>query len=233
MAPLLAQLIAMVNVLGASVTFSLQRLSPSPRPRVSTQPPPHHQPHPTWRRSSRISPLVLLLSPLTGPPKWHPCCLKRHPLPPLLSKLNLLSRKRNSPPASHLVQSPARIFPSFLRKNGMATRTYMTNATRTHPKRLSFLPLAIPSQRKPNFTLSVTQPLHCSIPAPPPVSLFLIPRSPKNKAGHRLPGRAVRARKTPLQHKSLREARVVSPKDPHRPQLHNVVSLPRGPPQPS
>ena len=68
---------------------------------------------------------------------------------------------------------------------------------------------------------------------PPPVSLFLIPRSPKNKPGHRLPGRAVRARKTPLQLKSLCQAKVVSPKDPHRSQLLNVVASPLAPPQPS
>jgi len=49
----------------------------------------------------------------------------------------------------------------------MATRTHMLNATRTHPKWLSFLPLATPNQRKPNFTLSVTQPPHSSIPVPP------------------------------------------------------------------
>jgi len=120
-----------------------------------------------------------------------------------------------------------------LRENGRATRTHTPNATRTHPKRRTFSPLATPNQRKPNFTLSITQPPHLSIPVPPPVSLFLIPRSPKNKPGHRLPGRAGRARKRPLQHKSLRQAIAVSPKDPHRSQLNNVVSLPTVPPQPS
>jgi len=59
------------------------------------------------------------------------------------------------------------------------------------------------------------------------------PHSPKNKPWHRLPGRAVGARKAPLQHKSLRQARLVSPKDLHRSQLLKVVSLPRAPPQPS
>jgi len=175
---------------------------------------------------------VLLLSPHIAPHKWHPRCLKRPPLPPLLSKRNPPSRKRNSPPASRLVRLQHRIFPSFLTVNGMATGTHTPNATRTRPKRLSFSPLATPNQRKPNFTLSVTQPPHFSTPVPPPVLQFLIARSLKNKPGHRLPGRAVRARKTPLQHKSLRQARVVSPKDPHRSQLLNVVSLPPVPPQP-
>jgi len=101
------------------------------------------------------------------------------------------------------------------------------------PTRLSFSHLATPSQRKPNIPLSITQLPHSATPAPPPVSLFLIPRSPKIKPGHRLPGMAVRARKTPLQHKSLRQARVLSPKDPQRSQLLNVVSLPPVPPQPS
>ena len=68
---------------------------------------------------------------------------------------------------------------------------------------------------------------------PPPGFTVSDPRSPKNKPGHRLPGRAVRARKPLLQHKSLRQARVESPKDPHHSQLHNVVSLPPAPPQPS
>ena len=159
---------------------------------------------------------MLLLSLHTAPHKCHPRYLKRHPLPPLLSKPNLLSRRNNSPPASGLARSPRRIFLSSLRENGMATRTNTPNATWTHPKRLSFSPLATPYQRNPNFTLSATQPLHSSIPVLPPVSLCLIPRSPKNKPGHRLPGRAVRARRTPLQRKSLRQARVVSQKDPHR-----------------
>ena len=176
---------------------------------------------------------MLLLSPHTAPHKWHPCCLKRDPLLPLVCKLNLHSRKRNSPPASRLVWSPPQIFLSFLRENGMATRTLRPNATQTLPKRLSFSPLATPNQRKPNFTLSVTQPPHCSIPVPPPVSLFLIPRSPKKKPGHRLPGMAVGPRKTPLELKSLRQARVVSPKDPHRSQLLNVISSPLVPSQPS
>jgi len=176
---------------------------------------------------------MLLLSPHTAPHKWHPCCLKRHLLPPLLSRLNLLGRKRNSPPAIPLVRSPPRTFPSSLRDNGMAIRTHTPNATRIHPKRLTFSPLATPNQRKPNFTLSVTQPPHSSIPGPPVVSPFLIPCRPKIKPGHRLPGRAVRARKTPLLHKWLCQARVVSPKDPHRSQLPNVVSLPPVPLQPS
>jgi len=176
---------------------------------------------------------MLLLSPHTTPHKLHPRCLKGLPLPPLLSKQNLLSRKGNSPHASRLVRLPPRIFPSFFRENGMTTRTDMPNPIRTHPKRLSFSPLAIPSQRKPNFTLLVTEPPHFSIQVPRLVSLFLIPRSPKNKPGHRLPGRAAKARKAPLQHKSLRQARVVSLKDPHRSRLLNVVSLPRAPPQPS
>jgi len=115
----------------------------------------------------------------------------------------------------------------------MATRTHRLNAPRTHPKRLSSSPLVTPNQSKQNFTLSDTQLLHSSIPVPLPVSPFLIPRSLKINPGHRLPGRAVRARKAPLQHKSLGQARVVSPKDPHRSQLPNVVSLPPAPLQPS
>jgi len=115
----------------------------------------------------------------------------------------------------------------------MATQTRTPNATLTHLKPLSFLPDIIPSRRKPNFTPSDTPPPHSSTPVHPPVLQSLIPRSLKNKPGHRLPGRAVRARKTLLQHKSLRQARVVSPKDPHRSQLHKVVSLPPTPPQPS
>jgi len=150
----------------------LRRLSPSPPPRQSAQPPLHHQPHPTWRRPSGTCPLVLLLSPHTAPPKWHPRCLKCHPLPPLLSKLNLLSRKRNSPPALHLVQSPYQIFPSFLRENGMATQTHRPNATWTHPRRLSYSPLATPNQRKPNFTLSVIQPPNSATPVPPRFHCF-------------------------------------------------------------
>jgi len=204
----------------------LHRLSPSPLPRQSAQPPPHHQPHPTWRRPSRTCPLVLLLYLHTARHKCYPCYPKRHPLPPLLSKPTLLSRRKNSPPASRLARSPPRTFTSSLRTNDMATRTHTRNATRTHPKRLSSSPLATPNQRKQNSTRSVTQPPRSSIPVLPPVSLFLIPRSPKNKPGQRLPGRAVRARRTPLQHKSLRQARVLSPKDPHRSQLLNFISLP-------
>jgi len=176
---------------------------------------------------------VLLLSPPTAPHKWHPHCLKCHLLLPQLSKLNLLSRKRSSLPASRLAHSPPWTFPSFLRGNGMATLTHTPRATQTHHKLLSFLPLVIPSQRKPNFTPSDSQTPHFSIPVPAPVSQFLIARSPKNRAGNRLPERAVRATKMPVQHKSLCQARILSPKDPHRAQLLNVVSLPRAPPEPS
>jgi len=232
-ASLLAQLIAMVNDLGASVTFLTSQVETLTSTQAERSPPPHHQPYPTWRGPSRTCPLVLLLPPYTAPHKWQRRCLQRHPLPPLLSKLNLLSRKRNSPPASRLVRMPPRIFPSFLRENGIVTRKNTPNATWTHPKQLSFWPLAIPRQRKPNFALSGTQPPHFSIAVPPPVSLFLIPHSPKNKPGQRLPGRALRARKAPLQHKSLRQARVVSPKDPHRSRLLNLISLPRTPPHAS
>jgi len=49
----------------------------------------------------------------------------------------------------------------------MAPRTDTPNATRIHPKRLSFSPLATPNQRMPSFTLSDTQPPHSSIPVPP------------------------------------------------------------------
>jgi len=213
-------------------------LSPSPQPRQSAQPPPHHEPHPTWRCPSGTCPsgtcpLVLLLSPHTAPHKWHPHCLKRHLLLPLPSRPNLLSRKRNSPPTSCCLRSLPRTFPSSLRENGSATRTHKPNATRTHPKQLSSSLLATPCERMPNFTLSVIQPPLSLIPVPPPVSPFLIPRSPKNKPGHRSLGRAVRARKLPLQHKSLRQARVLSPMDPHRSPLLNVVSLPPVPLQPS
>jgi len=76
-------------------------------------------------------------------------------------------------------------------------------------------------------TLLGALPCHLTFPYPsPPVSLFLIPHCPKNKPGHRLPGRAVRVRKALLQHKSVRQATVVSPKVPHRSQLLTFVSLP-------
>jgi len=234
MAPLLAQLISLVNDLGASVTFltpQVESLTSAQAERSATPSPPATS---NLEASLKdLSSRVAALSPHAAPHKWHPSNLKRHPLLPLLPKLNLLSRKRNSQPASRLVRSPPRTFPSSLRESGKATLTRTLNATRTHPKRLSSSPLAAPSQRKPNFTLSHTQLPHSSIPVPLPVSPFLIPRSPKIKPGHRLPGRAVRARKAPLQHKSLHHARVVSPKDPHRSQLPKVVSLPPVPLQPS
>ena len=219
--------------LGPLLPSSLGRLNPSPPPRESAQLPPHHHPHPTWSRPSRICPLVLLLSPHTTPLKWHLRCLKRHPLLPLLSKLSLLSRKRKWQPASWLTRSPPRIFPPFSRANGMTTQTCTLNATRIHLKPLSFLPHVITSRKNPSFTASDTQPPHSSIPAHPPVSQSLNPRSPKNKPEHRLLGRAVRARIALLPHKSLLQARVVSPKDPHRSPLHNVGSFPPAPPQPS
>jgi len=115
----------------------------------------------------------------------------------------------------------------------MATQTRTPNTTLTHLKPLSFLPHVILSRRKPSFTPSNTPPPHSSIPVHHAVSQSLIPRSPKIKPGHRLSGRTVRARKPLLQHKLRCQARVVSPKDPHHSQLHNVVSLPRAPPQPS
>jgi len=178
-------------------------------------------------------PLALLLSPPTVPHKW----LHRRPKPdlllPLPPRLSLLIRKGNWLRAPRLAQSQPHIFHSFLRANGMATQTRTLNATLSHLKPRSFLPQVIPSLRKPGFTLSLTQPPHLSIPVHPPVSQFLILPSPKNQPGHTLPGRAVKASKTPLQHKSLRQARVVSPKDSHCSQPHNIVSLPPAPPQPS
>jgi len=63
----------------------------------------------------------------------------------------------------------------------MPTRTRTPNATRTRPQRLSFSPLAIPRQRRPNFTLSVTQPPHLSILVPPPGFAVSDPPQPQEQ----------------------------------------------------
>jgi len=147
------------------------------------------------RGPSRICPLLLLLSPPTAPHRWLPRRLKPPLHPPLLSKPNQLRRKRNSLPAFHVVLSQPQIFLFSSKGNGMVTPTRMPNATLTHPKLLSSLPLVTLSQRKPSSTRTDTPPFHFFILVPLPVIQSPMPRSPKNKPGHRLPGRAEKERK--------------------------------------
>jgi len=120
------------------------------------------------QRQPRICPLVLLFSPQTTPHKWHPRSLKRHPLPPLLSRLNLLSRDRNPPLTSGLVRSPPRTFASFLRENCMATRTHM-------PKPPGLTPSCYPFRLTPS-PVRGSQTLLSALPSPFPFPYRSPPR---------------------------------------------------------
>ena len=233
MASLLAQLITVVNDLGPSVTFwtsQVESLTSAQAQRSATPSPPA-----TSNMEASLKDLSYCVAALTShhatqvaptlpqAPPPHAPAVQAKPAPQ--------KKKLATGPTSRMVA--ALDFPFLLDGKWYGN---LDTYTKRHPD----LPQAailfasrhpqseeakLYSERYPATSLFHT--------GPPPASPFLIPRSHKIRPGHRLPGRAVRARKTPLQHKSLREARVVSPKDPHRPQLHNVVSLPRGPPQPS
>jgi len=147
-APLLAQLIAMVDDLGTSVTFlisQVENLTSAQAGRSATPSPP------------AISNLQASLKDLSS----RVAALSSHHATqvvpqPAQAASPLLSRKRSLLPACHLVPSPPQTSPFLSRENGMATRRRTLNATETLPKLLLSLPLATPSQRKPNSTPSAT-----------------------------------------------------------------------------
>jgi len=223
-APLLAQPIAMVNDLGSSITFLtslVENLNSAQAAHSATPSPP--------ATCNLEAPLKDWSSVVAAHSSHHaiqvaPRRLKPLPPPaPAVHSKPALQKKKLATRLSSKTSQP-QTFRCFLRENGTATQTRAPNVTQTHPKLLSFSPLATPSQRKPNSTPTATQPVHSSTLVPHLGSQSPIPRNPKNRPGPRLPGKVERARKTQLQHKSLRQERVVFPKDPYRSKPHNVVS---------
>ena len=232
-APLLTQLIAMVNDLGASVTFLTSQVetltSPQPGSSATPSPPATSTLEASLKDlSSCVAALSSHLATQVAPP------LPQAPpptAPAVQNKPAQQKKKLATRLSSHTVAAPD--FP-FLFKGKLYGNpdTYAKRHPDSPQAAIIFASRHPQSEEdKPYFEqYPATSPFHTG---PTPALQFLIPSSPKNRPGHRLPGRAVRGRKAPLQHKSLRQARVVSPKDPHRCQLLNVVSLPRVPPQPS
>ena len=107
------------------------------------------------------------------------------------------------------------------------------NAIQTFLKLSFCLPHPKPSQRRPHYTLIGTQP-HCSsILAFYQALPSLIPLSDKKPPGHKMPGREIKARRIPPQHRLLCPAKIVSLNDCHHFQLQNVAPLSLIFPQPS
>ena len=230
MAPLLALLIAMVNTLGASVTFltsQAETLTSAQAERSATPSPPATSNLEASLKdlSSRVAPLSLdratqvAHSLPEAPPPPAPAVQAK----PAQQQMKLATRLTSRTVA-------ALNFPFLFEGKWYGNPDTYAKRHPDSPHAAILFASRHPRSEEANFTLSDTQPPLLSIPVPSLVSLFLIPYSPKNKPGHRLPRRAVRARKTPLQHKSLRQAQVVSLKDPRRSRLLNVLSLPRAPP---
>jgi len=233
MAPLLAQLIAMVNDLGASVTSltsQVESLTSAQAERSATPSPPATSNLEASLKdlSSRVAALSSYRATQVAPP------LPQAPPPPapaIQAKPAQQKKKLATRLASRTVTAPD--FPFLFEERWYGNPDTYAKLHPDSPQMAILFASRHPqseeaklySERYPATSLFHT--------GPPPVSPFLIPCSPKNKPGHRSLRRAVRARKTPLQHKSLRQARVVSPKDPHHFPLLNVVSLPAVPLQPS
>jgi len=232
-APLLAQVIAMVNGLGAPVTFMTSQveilISTQAEPSATQSLPATSNLEASLKDlSSRVAALASHDTTQVAPP------LPQAPPPsaPAVQAKPAQQRKKLAPRlSSRTVAAPD--FPFvFAGKLYGNPDTYAKGQPDSPQVAILFASLHSQSEeaKLSSERYLATSLFHTGLP---PVLLFLIPRSPKKKPGHRLPGRAVRARKVPLQHKSLRQARVVSPKDPHCSQLLNVVSLPHAPPQPS
>ena len=233
MAPVLAQLIAMVNDLGASVSFrtsQVETLTSAQAERSATPRPPARSSLEASRKdlSSHVAARSSHRATQVAPPLPR---ARPPPAPAVQAKRTQQKMKPGTRLSSSTVAAPD--FPFLF--EGKWYGNLDTYATR-HPDSPQAAILfasrhpqseeaKLYSKRYPATSLCYT--------GLPLGSLFLIPRSPKNKPGHRIPGREVRSRKTQRQHKSLRQARVVSQKDPHRSLLLNVVSLPCAPPQPS
>jgi len=103
-APLLAQLITMVNDLGTSVTFlnsQVETLTSTQAGRSATPSPPATFNHQASLKdlSSRVAALSFYCATQVAPRRHRPLLL------PLLFKLNQLSRKRNLLPTSRLILS--------------------------------------------------------------------------------------------------------------------------------
>jgi len=226
MAPLLAQLIAMVNDLGASDTFltsQVESLTSAQAERSATPSPPATSnleaslKHLSSRVAALSSHRAMQVAPSLpqAPPPPAPAVQTKPAQQKKKLATRLTSRTVAAPDFPFLFEGKWYGNPdTYAKLHPDSPQAGILFASR-HPQSEE---AKLYSERYPATSLFHT--------GPPPVSLFLIPCSPKNKPGHRLPGRAVRARKMPLQHKSLHQARVVSPKDPQRSQLLNVVSLP-------
>ena len=226
MASLLAQLIAMVKGLGSSVTFltsQVESLTSAHAGRSGTPSPPatSNLEGSLKDSSSCVAALSSHCATQVAPP----------PAPAVQAKPAQQKKKLATRLTSRTVAAPD--FPFLFQGKSYGNPDTDAKCHPYSPQAAILFASRHPqsedaklySERYPATSLFHT--------GPPPVSPFLIPRSPKNKPGDRSLGRVVRARKTPLQHKSLRQARVVSPKDPHLSPLLNVVSLPPAPLQPS
>ena len=233
MAPLLAQLIAMVNDLGASVTFltsQVESLTSAQAESSATPSPPATSNLEASLKdlSSRVAALSSHRATQVAPqqPQAPPPPAPGAQAKPAQQKKKLATRLTSctvaAPDFPFLFEGKWYGSPdTYAKRHPDSPQAAILFASR-HPQSEE---AKLYSERYLATSLFHTGPL--------PVSPFLIPRSPKSKPGHRLAGRPVSARKTQLQHKSLRQARVVCPKDPRRSQLPNVVSLPPVPLQPS
>jgi len=215
-APLLAQLIAMVNDLGASVTCLTSQVETLTSAQVEGSATP--SPPATSKLEASLKDLSSCVAALSShratqvaPP------LPQAPAPPtpaVQAKPAQKKRQRATCLLSRTVAAPD--FPFLFEGKWYGNRDTYAKHHPDSPKGAILFASRHPQSEEAKL-YSVRYPATSLFhTGPPPVSQFLIPRSPKNKPGHRLPGRAVMARKTPLQHKSLRQARVVSPKDLHR-----------------
>ena len=232
-APLLPQLIAMVNDLGASVTFltsQVETLTSAQAERSATPSPPATSNLEASLKdlSSRVAALSSHRATQVAPP---PPQAPPPPAPAVQAKPAQQKKKLATHLSSRTVAAPD--FPFLFEGKWYGNRDTCAKRPPDSPQVAILFVSRHPHSEEAKLyseRYPATSPFHNG---PPPVSLFLIPHSPKNKPGLRLPGRAAKGRRTPLQHKSLRQARVVSLKDPHRSRLLNLVSLPCAPPQPS
>jgi len=197
-APLLAQLIAMVNDLGASVTYltsQVENVTSGQAGHSATPSPPATSNLEASLKdlSSRVAILsshctiLLALRPRQVPPT----AASAIQLKPAQQKKKLATRLSSS-----TVTPPD--FPFLLEGKWYSNRDTIAIRHPDSPQVASSLPLATRSQRKPFSTPSGTQPPLSFTQVPLPGSQSLIIRSPKNKSGLMLSGRAEWARKTRL-----------------------------------
>jgi len=223
----------MLNNLGASVTFltsQVETLTSAPAGRSATPSPPATS---TLEASLKdLSSHVAALSSHCATQVGHP--LPQAPPPPAPAVRNKPAQQKKklatrlSSRTGAAPESPFLFEGNWYGNPDTYAKRPPTLTTSWCPFRLSSSPL------RGSQTLLQAIPNHLTFAYLSPLaSQSLIPCIPKNRPGHMFPGRVVRARKTPLQHKSLCQSRVVSPKDPHGSQLLNIIFLLRAPRHPS